>query len=803
VQREPLLAPFLALAAGIFLSHFIDFTLHEALWALASVAFLTFLSFAFSAPSRTKLACVLTAFSALGIATQTVHHQRSRPKLTIADGEIALVEGCVVDPPVLAVDKSQFTLEIAPGVKLRVSTFSKDSNPPDLRYGQIVEATAKVRSPHNFQNPGDFDYEGWLASQHIYWTGTVRSAEDIRVVHGPCGNRASAVVFATRSWMLRRLEGFYPHDERTQSLLKAILLGQTAGEDRRWTDDFRLTGTYHALVISGQHVAVLALSVLFLLRVLHLGEFSALSIAALTCWMYAFVSGLSAPVLRAAGGFSIFLVASYLFRRIRILNALALVGLIYLIVDPQQLFDPSFQLSFLSAAALAAFAIPLMEKWTEPLRIAAGSADRIVADVARNPRIATLRVELRLIAETLAVWTKLPEKVCLMIATGAARLVAFAAEAVVLSACIQFALSLPMIAYFHRFSMTGLSANVIVVPLLSCIIPLGFAAIFIGWHWLAVVTAGLLNLAEQVAAWHRRLEPWWRISDMPLWIAIFFACALCALAVAIRFKSRFALPAAGLAVLCFALICWQPWRPQLRPGWLEVSTIDVSQGDSVFVAFPDGKTMLVDGGGFPGFGKNVRKSNLDIGEDVVSPYLWSRRIRLLDYVVLTHGHSDHMDGLFAILDNFHPRELWVGPEPATPEWLRLRERAFTDGVQIRKLSCGTSPSHFGTATVTALAPDANYVAGPNAANNDSLVLLIEIGSKRILLTGDAERPVEDELIAKQVLGPIALLKVGHHGSKTSSSAEFLDATKPQFALISAGYLNQFHHPHPDVLSETC
>src|SRR6476619_5379303 len=128
--------------------------------------------------------------------------------------------------------------------------------------------------------------------------------------------------------MLRRLEGLYPQDEKAQSLLKAILLGQTAGVDRRWTDDFRLTGTYHALVISGQHVAVLAVTLLFLMRLLHFGRIPSLAVATLACWMYALVTGMSAPVVRAAGGFTLFLMASYLFRRVRIVNALAVVGFV-------------------------------------------------------------------------------------------------------------------------------------------------------------------------------------------------------------------------------------------------------------------------------------------------------------------------------------------------------------------------------------------------------------------------------------------------------------------------------------------
>ena len=218
-----------------------------------------------------------------------------------------------------------------------------------------------------FSESGEFDYAGWLANQHIFWTATASSVDDVRVEPGSCGHTGLAAVFGIRDWALARLDRLYPDDRQTGMLLKAVLLGQTAGVERRWTSDFRLTGTYHALVISGQHVAVLAVTLLFLLRLLHVGRIPSLALAALSCWMYALVTGMSAPVVRAAGGFTLFLMASYLFRRVRIVNALAVVGFAYLLFDPEELFDPSFQLSFLSAAALALFALPLMERWTEPL----------------------------------------------------------------------------------------------------------------------------------------------------------------------------------------------------------------------------------------------------------------------------------------------------------------------------------------------------------------------------------------------------------------------------------------------------
>ena len=140
--------------------------------------------------------------------------------------------------------------------------------------------------------------------------------------------------------------------------------------------------------------------------------------------------------------------------------------------------------------------------------------------------------------------------------------------------------------------------------------------------------------------------------------------------------------------------------------------------------------MLVDAGGFPGLGRMPQKPNLDMGEDVVSPYLWSRAIHRLDYVVLTHGHSDHMQGLCAVLGNYHPRELWIGPEPESQAWEDARRCASASGTTIKTLSSAAKPMRIGKTSVSVLSPTPDYSPG-DAANDDSLVLLLGLGKRRV------------------------------------------------------------------------
>ncbi|MCU1337381.1 MAG: internalization-related competence protein ComEC/Rec2 [Bryobacterales bacterium] len=547
-------------------------------------------------------------------------------------------------------------------------------------------------------------------------------------------------------------------------------------------------------MISGVHVTVLAAILLFVLRWLPLSELSALAVTAAAAWLYALVSGFSAPVVRAAGGFTLYTLARACFRRARVMNLLAAVALVYLAWDPAQMFDASFQLSFLSVAAIGALAAPLLESTTAPyargLRgIANPDLDPHIA--THDPRVTQFRVELRLAAEALWLWTRLPLRWAQESLAMALRWALFAFEMVVISATIQIGLALPMAEYFHRVSFTGLSANLLIVPAMNAVVPLGFMAIFTGWRWIGSVAGALLHLSARVAGWHANLEPAWRVPDPPLWLGLAFATALVACAILIRSR-QWRWPAIAAVLGLFVLLLWQPWLGPQPSGVLELTAIDVGQGDSLLVILPRGETMLVDGGGRLVYGR-ARKSNLDIGEDVVSPYLWSRGIRRIDLMIATHSHQDHIGGLAAALANFRPKELWTGANPP-PELLALAHRLNIPSAE--KHPAG--PIERSGATLEVLAPSDDYPAG-KPGNNDSLVLRIGYGSRSFLLTGDMERGIEAKLLAMGADLHADVLKVGHHGSRTSSTEPFLEAVSPSVALISAGYENSFGHPHPDII----
>lgn len=784
-MREPLVGASIAMVAGVAASRYVVFFPGELVAAIVVLLALA------CGSRRLARTAILVALFFAGALAAVLHRPGPRPELDATAREVVILSGCVVEPPVFFEDREQFTLELEPGARARVGLYVRPGERlPELAYGEPVELDARVRRTHNFGNPGSFDYATYLARQNIFWSATGQ-ARTLRHLPGRCGSRAAKAISDLRGAALDRLEQLYRGSAYRTAMMQAILIGESSRLEKVWTEDFRRTGTYHALVISGLHVAVLAAFLLLLMRIACVPPAAAMLLTTLAGWVYALVAGWQAPVVRAAAGFTLFAIAKWWYRKPRVLNLLAAVAIGFLLFDPEQLFDASFQLSFLSVAAIGALVLPLTERTTAPLArgaIGLGDLDR---DLHLERRVAHFRVELRLIVETLALWTRIPERIWRPGVSLLLRMVFWAAEIALLSAAVQFGLALPMAVYFHRLSITGLTANLLIVPAMSAAVVAGFVAIFTGWGFPAALAGWMLSFSQWVAQWHMRWEPQWRIPDPPWWLAAAIVGCTILLAAMRRGRAIFLCVAAVL----LAVLVWHPFAPQVQPGTLELTAIDVGQGESLLLAFPDGRLMLLDGGGFPAVGRH--RPRLDIGEDVISPYLWTRSIKRLDAIALSHPHEDHIGGLAAVIDNFRPRELWATAAVADlPDWRRLKERAAARGLRLVPLQAGQQ-FDYGGAHVQVLSPPAGHVPSPKSPNNDSLVLRLSYGAHSFLLTGDIEHTVEKRIAGE--LSPSQVLKVPHHGSRTSTTEPLLERVQPVFAIISAGFENQFGNPHPEVV----
>jgi competence protein ComEC len=457
---------------------------------------------------------------------------------------------------------------------------------------------------------------------------------------------------------------------------------------------------------------------------------------------------------------------------------------------------------------IGALALPWLDRTSAPYRRALAHVGDATRDAAHSPRAAQLRLDLRAISGWLAAHIHIvlaPRAPSLAVAPVSAALYLW--DVFVISFAIQLGM-LPVLAwYFHRVSLAGPFANIPGAVLSALLIPAGYLTLLAGalWTGLGQFLAGFVQfLAAALVGSVEWFSKWtwgsYRIPAPPVWLVIAFFVSLALLAVAAarergrKWNLLFAGITAGLA-LCVGTY---PFAPRLETDRLEITVLDVGQGDSILVAFPDGRTLLVDGGGTYGASRmGGFRTGLDIGDQVVSPYLWRRGLKRIDVVALTHAHQDHLDGLNVVLENFSVSELWTGRPVGTPAFARLIATAQARGVRIVYPGRGT---HFSWGGVTALVlwPQDNQLAD-TASNNDSLVLRLDFGRTSFLLAGDIERPVEAAMAMNGDPLDVDFLKVPHHGSRTSATREFVIAVTPAAAAISVGEANPFGHPHKEVL----
>ncbi|MGB6112886.1 MAG: ComEC/Rec2 family competence protein [Acidobacteriaceae bacterium] len=698
---------------------------------------------------------------------------------------------------------------------LRLNLYAKPGETlPQLRCGEQLNLELRFNPPGYFVDPGAWNYPAYLAQHGI----AVLGSADAGAVHvRSTRNRPSLSCLATaaQTWAGTRLDQiatisasyrWLPQwmrlSSQDSSVLSAMLFGDRTRLQHSMRSAFERTGSFHLLVVSGLHITIVIGLIFWLARKLRIRQLPATLLAISLALPYAFLTGFAPPVQRALWLSVVYLFSRILYRERAALNAIGIASIGVLVHNPSALFDASFQMTFLAVLAIAGVAMPMIEATLAPYLRGVRLPRQLRLDPFLPPKVTQMRVLLRMYVERLRYilgprwgW-RLP--------FGIVRWGLRFTEAMIVALIVELAMVLPMAVYFHRITLVALPANLFGLPLLAFMLPLALLTFLLGCIHpaLAVPSGAVTALLLHAISWLIHLfgnlaASSLRTPNPPTWSLFCFAAAWIAALWMVRLSRRWKVAALAAIFVGSLLVLW-PVPITRHRGVMEVTAIDVGQGDSLLIVTPDGHTLLVDAGG-PVGGPRTEDAQFDIGEEVVSQYLWTRHIRRLDAVALTHAHSDHMGGMPAILRNFHPKVFWVGNNPMIPDYRALLALAAQEKIPVQRMSAGER-FMFGGIHVRILAPAADYHPEARATNDDSLVMRIRFENTAALLEGDAEAPVEEQMVATEPLAA-GLLKVGHHGSNTSTIPSFLAAVHPQFAVISAGRRNPFGHPRVSVLDE--
>ena len=640
-----------------------------------------------------------------------------------------------------------------------------------LRYGKHITLTGVLQEPQGKRNPGGFDYKAHLARQNV--VGIIEAKG--LLIGERDGFPPLQWIEALRIHTERVIDAIYSEHALHAQLIKGILLGKRSDLPTETLDIFRNSGTFHVLAVSGLHVGLVALFCYFGFSRFRLPQKVLYLLTILAVLIYACLIGFRPSVFRAALMTILFLFAVIIDRDTDLFNLLAFAALVLLLLNPQQLWDVGFQLSFVAVASIVFF-VPKMEK---PLR-------RLWERTDASP--SSSRTILTKFRNTTVKWLVLSYLVTLAAQIGTGPLIAY---------------------YFFRTYPMGIIVGPFAVGLVSLIVAVGMVSISVGFIWLPLAKLlALLNhaLVSIFLVLIGMFGQTWGIVKLtpPTFGILVLYIAVCLGITHWRFVYNRRKIACLIGLSVVAIWVWDTAFHE-RGRLLEVVTLDVGQGDASVVRFPDNRTMLIDGGIRRIYydEKKQKKVDYDVGKRVIEPYLDFHGIQKLDMVVLTHSDLDHGGGLGHILENFKvSRILGISDVPLDSQThRRLRTIAKAHKIPYVFLYAGKialTP----TATLNLLHPiDAASTNLLDAdKNDDSLVIKLTYGELDVLFTGDIGKNAEARLVASGQDLRSEILKVPHHGSRTSSSDAFLDAVQPRYAIFSLGRGNQYQFPHADVVA---
>lgn len=698
------------------------------------------------------------------------------------ESRVCTLEGYIVDNPRVMENKIRFTLQAAfraeenrrLPMEHKIAVTARNCR-AELCYGDYVHITARLKRPRNFHNPGGFDYVKHLKHRGIHYTASTYRPSDILVLRRGYGNPFSAFIESRRNNIRELIEQASPSPQ--SEVLGALILGESYRISPTVREQFAKAGLAHVLAISGFHIGMAAFFTFLAVKLVmccrtslllkgDLFRISAFLTIPVVCY-YAFIAGFGTPTQRATLMIVAFVSALILSRTGNLLNTLFLAAIIILSLSPGSLYQISFQLSFTAVAAIA-ITLPRLRRLQE---------------TSKRGYLARKMI------------------------------VFFTVTAV------SAAATAPLVAYyFNRLSTVVLLSNALVVPPVGFgVLPLSMAAAFSaslvpGFSLVMLKAASLLltPILFTVA----------RLEEIPgssiglttpslVEIICFYTGFLLILKLTDNLrqndggkdgKRRIMITAASLVIVTAVGIGYGRYldRQAIPVDRLEMTCLDVGQGSSVVITFPDRTVIVVDGGGFhdPAF---------DTGKNIVAPYLRYRRIKEIDILVLTHPDQDHIGGLPYLLETFKVKEVWTnGDGTDTPTYRHFARLIEKKDIPHHVLWSGSNARRVGDVTISFISPSSNsrkndISSGRYDFNRHSLVFSITWGGIRFLLPADITGEKEKELLASGVQLRSDVMVAPHHGSHTSNTMEFLEAVRPRVTVASLGFGNPFGFPAPEVV----
>lgn len=661
------------------------------------------------------------------------------------------IQGRVSQEPIIKNDKTSCIVNISSldgiSVKGRIQVFIKNISreTSGITYGDSIMYRGSVFRADKNNNPFSFNYREFLENKHIYGISYAYS-NDIQITSSS-RNLYYYSIISPRDWLRKRIERYY--SPRYAGFLKAILLGEKESLPSQIRKDFARSGLSHILAVSGLHTGVIALILLLILQIFIRNRNIVRIITILLLIYYMLLAHAVPSVQRAVIMISLLLLAKILQRKVDSVNILFGAAFIILLINPSQLFSVGFQLSFVSVFSIL-IVFQFFSRLLNPLR----------------------------------------EK---------CRFLFWIVSLVFLSFVIQLILAPLTIYYFHTLAFGGIIANVLAIPMISLVLPLSLLSILLPIPFLSICYAAanklllfIIFLLSDFVSSQRILLFDFLVLDAFQVVGLYGILIVLILIwknndsfFKILVKSSFALVGLILLIIIPSLI---------SPRIFQMTVLDVGQGDAIVIRTPNRKTILIDTGD--------KTEEKNYGEQVIIPYFQSQGIKSIDLLVLTHPHADHTGGAMSVVENMNADEVLLPKcEYESLLWQNSLEYFSKKNIPIIYADTSLSFDEFEPVAIRLLHPAFDYT-NANNINNYSVVLRCDYKELSLLLTGDAEQEVENLLLGDSdhsKLLDVDILKVGHHGSSTSSSPNFIEVVSPDYSVISVGENNRYNLPKEEII----